>query len=353
MSVKNIFLWYLRGESTTAQRARRITKILLLLALFLILFNIVPIDEVIRAILSADPFYLLIGLALSFASTALTAVEMEPLTRNQGIRHNIWQILEINLAVKFYSQFTPTTLVGSGLRWYRLAQPGGKAAESLAALAFFRSLETFLTLTTGLAFWMLAGQVKSLGADLFWIVVIVLGIILSWIVVTRKSIPLYEWFKAHGGQFLERPLWRPLTRRMEKFLLAVSAYAHMPALDLLLAVFAGVASVMCGILSGTVLAQAVGIDIGFLEMGWIQAVVLFTTQLPFAVAGGLGIREVTLVALLATYGVGAELSLAFSFLLFVRGVIISLTGGITEGIQALRAARPKEAEPAPGNVKES
>lgn len=353
MSVKNIFLWYLRGESTAAQRARRITKILLLLALFIFLFWIVPVYKVVQAILAADPLYLLIGLVLSFASTALTAVEMEPLTRNQGIRHNLWQILEINLAVKFYSQFTPTTLVGSGLRWYRLSQPGGKVAESLAALAFFRSLETFLTLTTGLAFWMLAGQVKSLGANLFWIIVVILGIILSWILVTRKSIPLYEWFKTHGGQFLERPLWRPLTRRMEKFLVAVSAYAHMPALDLLLAVFAGVASVMCGILSGVVIAQAVGIEIGFLEMGWIQAVVLFATQLPFAVAGGLGLREATLVALLATYGVGAELSLAFSFLLFVRGVIISLTGGITEAVRALRSTQPKETEPATGNVKES
>lgn len=336
MSVKNTIRRFLWDDGKEMQRLRRWVKILLLLALFGVLFWIAPLKDVIAALLAADPLLLVVGMLLGFLSTALTAAEIEPLTRSQGIRRSVWQILEINLAVKFYSQFTPTTLVGSGLRWYRLAQPGDKTAEALAALAFFRVLETFLTVTTGLAFWILADQ-EQVQVNLAWLGLMIAVIIGGWYAVTRKSLEMYAWIKAHGAGFLEQARWRPLGRRIEKVLTAVSAYARMPALDLLAAAGAGLLSVLVGIASGMYLAQAVGIEIGYLDMGWIQALVLLTAQLPFAVAGGLGLREVTLVATLATFGIAAELALAFSFLLFARGLLISLLGGALEGLRALRS----------------
>lgn len=340
MPITKFIRWFLRDDGKDAQRLRRLVKFTLLLALFVGLFWIVPIDQVFQALLEADPLQMTIGMVLGFLATVLTAVELEPLTRHQGIRHNIWSILEINLAVKFYSQFMPTTLVGSGLRWYRLAQPGDLLAESLAAMAFFRVLETFLTVTMGLGFWVIAGQ-EHMQANLTWLALIVAAIIAGWVLVTRKSIPMYHWFKAHSRGWLDRPLWKPIDRKVLKYLEAISAYASIPARDLVLAVFAGVASVMLGVLSGLFLAHAVGIEISFLELGWIQAIILVTTQLPFAVAGGLGIREVTLVALLSGFGVSSELALAYSFLLFLRGIVTSLPGGATEAIRTLRAGPSK------------
>ncbi len=74
-------------------------------------------------------------------------------------------------------------------------------------------------------------------------------------------------------------------------------------------------------------------------MGWIQAVILFATQLPFTVAGGLGVREVTLVAILSSFGVSADQALALSFLIFFRGIILGLIGGLIEAIDTLRGKR--------------
>lgn len=351
MTLKQSLRWFWSSPAPEAQRLRRLARLLLLLALFISLFWVIPIQRVIQAILTADPFYLGLGLLLSFISTCLTALEMEPLTRKQGLRHSILEILEINLAVKFYSQFAPSSLVGSGMRWYRLAQPGGKVAESLAALAFFRLLETFLTLALGLGFWLVSGG-SSAEVNIFWVGAVILAVVLGWVLITRYSLSVYRWSRDHSGQLLERPLLKPLARRFEKFLVAVSAYADLPAPDLLLALTAGILSALAGITSGTYLAQAVGIQINFLTMGWIQAVMLLATSLPFAVAGGVGIREVTLVALLSAVGVSVELSLALSFLLFVRGVLISLIGGILEAVRALRERRasvPEPPDPRPEN----
>ena len=118
------------------------------------------------------------------------------------------------------------------------------------------------------------------------------------------------------------------------------------------AVFAFAAGLLTGIFSGLFLAWALGIEINFLNMGWIQAVVLLATQLPFAVAGGLGIREVTLVALLGTFGVSADLSLALSFLIFVRSILIGLLGGLIEAIGALRNKRSPTTDPVSDNIED-
>ncbi len=339
--------WFFLSPAPRARRARTFVKLSLVIGLFVIMFWVVPVEQVIQAMLSADPALLVAGMALGFVSLLLRAVEMEPLVRAQGIQHGVGSILAINLAVKFYTQFLPTSLVASGIRWYRLSQPGGKVAEALAALAFTRLLETFLNMTIGLAFWLLSAHL-TVQANAGWLALLILGIILFWIIITRYSQAIYDWFKGHTGGFLERPVLLPITRRFEKLLIAVSAYARMPFPNLLLAVSAGAASMFIGIASGVVLAFSVGIPLSFMEMGWVQALITLTTQLPFNIAGGLGFREVTLVAILATFGVAAELSLALSFLIFIRQLLISLLGGLIELIQTIRSRHAA----APGLVEE-
>jgi uncharacterized protein (TIRG00374 family) len=327
--------WFFGSPDPKARRLRWMVQLLFILALFASLFWVIPIQKVVRAILNANPLYFLVGLGLTFISTSLTAVQMKPLIQKQKLPHSTLEILEINLAVKFYSQFMPSSLVGSGVRWYRLAQPGGKVAESLAALAFFRVLETFLTLALGLGFW-LVSRGKTTNVNIAWVTAVILAIILGWTLITRYSLILFRWSKKHTGFWLEHPLLKPVVTRFEKFLAAITSYADMPAPGLLLAILAGTLSALAGIVSGTVLAWSVGIQVNFLTMGWIQAVILLATSLPFAVAGGVGIREVTLVALLAAEGINAELALALSFLLFVRGILIGLLGGLLEARRNLR-----------------
>jgi uncharacterized membrane protein YbhN (UPF0104 family) len=333
--------WFVRGTSPAARRARLGVKIAFLLVLFAGLFWIVPVDRVLTALISTNPRLFLIGLSFSILSTLLNAVELVPLIRKQGLQHRVDEVLEINLAVKFYSLFMPGSIVGSGYRWYRLSQPGGKPAQALAAMAFFRTLETFLNITFGMSFLVLSGQQIAPG----WVWLLIVGIVLGWFGLTRWSLPIYHWFKAHLGWLWRARLLKWGLRYLEKFLLALTDYADMPLSGLAIAVFSGVISLLAGAVSNLIIARSIGIDLSFLTMGWIYAVVILAAQLPFAFAGGLGIREVTLVAIMPTVGVSTDLALAFSFLLFVRGLIISVFGGILESIRILgnkRKSEPRE-----------
>lgn len=334
--------WFFLGTELEVQRARRLVKIIILLVLFSCLFWIIPIGNVFRALLKADPLYITLGLVLTIISASLTAVELEPLIRKQGIKRSILQILAINLSVKFYTLFAPSTLIASGVRWYRFAQPEGKVAQSLVALAFYRLLEDFLTLSLGLGFWILSGG-KEFQVNPGWIIILIMGIILFWTLVTRISMPVYLWLKQRTGHFWDRPVRRDILRRFEKLIVAVSDYADMTVIGLLIAIIAGLVSVLTGMISALYLAKSIGIELSFLQIGWIYSIVLLATQLPFTVAGGLGVREVTLVAILPSLGISADLALAFSFLLFIRGIPLSLLGGLIELVRSFRFGKSPDA----------
>jgi uncharacterized protein (TIRG00374 family) len=340
--------WVFWGSSPAAQRLRRLLKIGFLLILFAGLFWIIPLADVLAAILAADPRAFLIGFVFSFISTVLTAAQIRILAHKQGIHHSLGSVLSINLAAKFYSLFSPGTIVASGVKWYRLAQPDGKTAEALAALGFFRVSETFLNLGLGLVFLLASGRNLRLqeqaaaggseqlvggfnaSAGWIWLVLLVFGLALFWIAATRLGQPAYAHLRARSPRLWQISYLRPLLKYAEKLILAAASYADMSAWGLSMVVITGVVSQLSGIISNLFIAQSVGINLSFVDMGWIYSVTILVSQLPFAFAGGLGVREVTLVAILALFGVGAETALAFSLLLFLRGVLIALIGGFQE-----------------------
>jgi uncharacterized membrane protein YbhN (UPF0104 family) len=351
MQLRNFARWFLKSDQQNAQRARRLVKFAVVFGLLIALFWIVPIRSVIQALLKTNPLLFAVGVVLGLITIFLTSVQMKPLLDNQGIDRSIFQINNINLAVKFYLLVMPTSLVASGYRWYRFAQPEGKVTESFVALAFFRLFRTFLVLTIGLGFLLISIQ-QNYTFRVGWIVILVLGIIIIWIVITRYSIPIYRWFHKHAGFIFDRSFLQRFLNIVERILSSASSYADMPIPALLLSMSAGILAILVGFASGVYLARAIGIDLGFLELGWSLSVMTLTTQFTFSIMEGLGVREVTLVAVLSLFNISAEEALAFSFLIFCRGVIISLLGGLIEALNTLQNNRSTTPDTIPGEGKD-
>ena len=122
---------------------------------------------------------------------------------------------------------------------------------------------------------------------------------------------------------------------------AVRAKRYSPGLiaGLFVALFFGVSAHLVGIFSDLLMARSLGIEISYLDIGWIYAIIYIASTMPFAIAGGIGIRELTLVAILSTFGVKPEVALAFSLLIFARMAFVSITGGVLEMLQTLRKKR--------------
>lgn len=343
--------WFLISPESTPQRARRLLKILVLLGLFLALFWIVPMDKVIRALFAVDLKLFFLGVSLGLLAVLLTAIQMKPLLDNQKIQRSIGQIFAVNLAVKFYLLFTPTTIIASGVRLYRFSNPEGKYIEAFVALMYFRLFKTFLTLAIGLGFLAISAQ-GALRFNLVWIVLLILGIIVLWLLITRFSFPAHQWMDLRSGKLFNSKFLDWVLQKIEKLLEAALAYAHMPATGLLVTITSGILSYLAVIASTLMFAKSLGIDISFLEMGWIQAATSLVSQLPFTMAEGLGVREVTLVALLGTFNISSELALAMSFLIFIQGVLIAIMGGAVEAARILREKQLPKLGSNPGKTNE-
>ncbi len=335
MKLTEAVKWLWSDDTLSARRARWVLKIVLVLLLLIALFWVVDFREVIHALATADPLFLIIGFALTFLRVFLSAVQLMILVRKQGINLGVGQIIYINLSVKFYLLFLPGDLVGSGIRWYKLSQPSGKRAEALAAVAFNRLFDLFLIFVLGLGFWLLSSQ-DYVQIDGRQLVVLILLIILLWFILTRLSLPLSKIIASRAGGTYSPSFFQVGMQKLEKFLLAIANYADFSAWQLLFVTFVGISRQLVGIGSFVFLAKAVGIEMSFIDMGWIRSIVLLAAFLPFSFAGGLGVREITLVVVLSTFDVSAELAIAFSLLLLARGFLLGLAGGLLEAIHSLR-----------------
>lgn len=330
--------WLLFEQSHRAKKARWWLKAGILVALFAALFWIVPFSNVIDALRATNLWLFSLGFFFGLLASFFTALEMFFLVRRLDMPHSVFQIFSLNLSVKFYTMVTPTTLVGSGVRWIRLAQPTGKLSNSLAAMFFFRALETFLTVVFGAFFWIFSDQQKIELNGISFFILFVLAVFF-WIVLVQKSDQLREFVLRSMRGLVLGKAWQWFLEKAEKFMNALAAYRHLSAVELSLTIIAGLASLLCSVLTSLYLARALNLELTFMQMGWINSVVLLVTQLPFAGIGGLGTREVGLVTIMPLVGVLPEQALAFSFLLFVKGVLFSLLGGVVELVRLIEHGR--------------
>jgi uncharacterized membrane protein YbhN (UPF0104 family) len=75
-----------------------------------------------------------------------------------------------------------------------------------------------------------------------------------------------------------------------------------------------------------VAAWALGLEIPILLLVALMPVVFFLTLLPISVAGGLGVREMSFVFLLAFAGIDTEASFALALLLSLGAIITAVPG---------------------------
>lgn len=330
--------WFGPAASPRQNRIRQFLKLAFVLVLFLILNQFVDFQVIIEVIAGANPYYVIGGFTVYVGSIYLTALQFKILAKQEDIILSLNQIVAINLSIMFYLIFLPGAMVGSGLRWYKVSQARGKPTESFAAVAFNRLYDMFLIVVFGIGFWIISDQssTKSYAVGLFFILFL---IALLWIGITRISVPLSNLVKRLVEGTTEGTLLHVILEQTLKLLNATAVYGSISKTDLISLIVVGISRLLVGLVVYILLARSVGIDLPVTTMGWIRSVVLLFAFIPFTIAGGLGIREFGLIAMLSSFGFSAEVAVAFSILLLAQSVFFGLVGGIIEAVDAFRKGR--------------
>jgi len=317
---------------------RWLFMLLLLAGLLAAVFWVVPFEDVLAALKSAD--LLLVGLSVLtlFPLFYFDAQQIKIMAHKQGLKWSVHTIFRINLAVLFYQLFVPGTLVGSGIRWVRFSKIDNRPAETLAVMVYKRLVDFYITVFLAVGFLVLAqdqiNQNSALGFGLLTCAIIALWVILPALStqVTKalnyiqKRAPKNKWLRKILGGLIKATTgfadYRDLqVRRQVKILLL------------------GIGKQLLGLVGYLIMAQAVKIDITWLDMGWIWSASLLSIYLPINIGLGTSVRDIGTAALLIANGTPATLAIAFSVLLFFQHTVMALLGGLIELIQQIASSK--------------
>lgn len=325
---------------------KRLLRIVASVALIAGIFWFIPFREVIESFRKVRIEYVFIGFFLNLLSAWVETVQLWILLKRAAVPVGLWEVFETKMTTRFYAQFLPSELMAASVKFYRLAEPTKQWSEVMAALVFFRVVNMGSLTLLGLAFWaveMPTGPGRWIGLVLIAMTLLLLCVhlVLSSERVARAGRLVLEtrWFAWFKGKLVEKV--KAFTNK------TIESYRlfHASAFTIILIAIVRHA---IGIVSFWIVALALGVELSFLTIGWIRVVLHAIMSLPISLSG-IGVREGSLVLLLAEYGVSGADAVALAFLLFVINLAQNSLGGIFE-LKNMVRPKPKRDEAAPGGA---
>jgi uncharacterized protein (TIRG00374 family) len=308
------------GMKTVARYAFAV----IVLALILYLLDT---NDVIETMAGANIASVAIAVAWSLGTRFFAAVRLRLLLVMQGALLSLRRVYFVGLSAVFYGLLVPGgTIAAFMARFVQFAKDARVEAIG-AALVVDRVVATVFLLAVG------AVAIALDRADPLWAGVIVVGTVLATVAVLfgRRSVPwLSERMDSIAGDG-SSSRWRRLLADIGR---AFLNYSDATRSQMLIVVATSLIAHLCGCLAFYTIALGIELDLSFLTVCWIRSGIILSAMLPISVAG-LGVRELTAIALLAPLGFAEAEAVAFSILIFlVTPVTIGLIGGLGEAAGA-------------------
>jgi uncharacterized protein (TIRG00374 family) len=302
-----------------------ILKIIVSVILLIYLFTIVPLPKIISSLASAKIILVLAGLILSATVVFLSAAETKYLTKIQGLNLSVFSIIKIHLATSFYSLFLPGILSGGVIKWYKFSRRG-TSISAASVILFNRFLEIYFTVSIGFLFLLASSSMsyENKYTSIWFLAFLCLTLIYGCLFSKKLS-------ESFEKLFLKFFVPKAVMAKAERLIGAIKQFQnmqikhHFQILGLLFLYHS------IGIIVFFCFTKSLNIDISFWTIGWMRSAVNISVMIPLSFFG-LGIREGLLVFLLGQYCISASDSMALSFLLLSRSLLIAFIGGVFEFI---------------------
>jgi uncharacterized protein (TIRG00374 family) len=301
----------------------------------------IDVGQTLHVIASADPWYLLLALALMIVTILPMAWRWQLLLRAKGVEDNIPWLTRAYFVAYAAGQILPTSVGGDAVRIFETARRHpGHGDTGAATVLLERAIGGAATLVLAAVGFLLAVGHYDVGAYLWIEAFFVLAtIFLGFLLFSRRARPLLK---------LGRPVlaWVRLDKLVARVYHAMHSYRDH--VGVLLAVF----TITLGVQAIRVLAvwlsgKAVGIDLSPRPY-YVMGPLLFLVMLvPFTI-NGFAVRESFFVSFLGKVGVSPDQAFAAGFLFFVLTLLMAVPGALIlawEGMHGTSRARiPREAD---------
>jgi uncharacterized protein (TIRG00374 family) len=262
------------------------------------------------------PVLLLIGLLFA-------AIRWRHLLTSLEIRQKIRDLYAYYLVGVFYSIFLPGVMGGD------IVRIGICAKESNSSIGIITA-SVFIERVCGLIILFVMGSVVILWlpSDLLWALGdhVTRGLPAITALCVILVVAGFVIFRRFQDKYLAGKKRKGLVKRLVEMLHPVIRLPYSAFLGVI--IFSALFQI-AEILTCFTIAKALNIPVSLLLFFVIMPIVVIFTMLPVSL-GGLGVREGTLVFLLAKVGVLASDAVALSFLIYLNRIAIGAIGGITQ-----------------------
>lgn len=316
----------------TRRHIRGILQIVISVVLLALVLRQVHWSEVAAAVRGMNLAWLGLAWLLYLLGFVVRAVRWRALLAALGIRRPLRELTLWYLVGGFFNVILPTGFGGDAVRVVELAQDAARTGAALNSVVVDRYLGLIVLLAMGLAAGLLRPDLAA--GPILWLMALLFvgGIAGAWL--------------------LSRPWWQRRAADASPLGRLVRA-SRLPAIAGGLGQYGGAA-----LLRGL----AASLAFNLLQIGWNVAIAtglglrlpaalyfvfvpLTSVALLLPAFGGLGVRELTYVTLLATAGVAEPKALALSLGVYAITVATGLVGGVLYLAQGLRRAGARAPRP--------
>ncbi len=308
-----------------------------------------------RQVVSSARWECVLGVWLSTAVFFwLQCLTMEMILRKQDCRVGVNTLFGVSCITAFYSLILPGIL-STGVKWYILKRLTGKGSQVLSSMLYNQVTLSVVMAGIGLAALVVTNPTKTLfpGVQSTWIVPVVSGAVLMLIVLISALLLNGRTGGSVMRLFQGAMRWLPGGLRDKGLAMLAQIGVFQTAglrFHLIVAVINAFNTLLVGLLIYYFAARAayIGVSVGVLL--WLCAIIFLLSKVPITVAN-LGVREVTLVGLLAGYGVGRSEALLMSMILFSSLIFMAALGGVYQlvwWVGKIRGGGDRDAEPTRG-----
>lgn len=283
------------------------------------------IIEIITVIKSAKLFYVTLAFILYLFCRYIMAYQSKIVLVNQGIKFSTFRIFIINLESSVYDLFIPGGVGSSAVKWYKFSKPEGKRVQAFTSITVIRLINVLIMIVIGVFALLLNNPFNSFSLN-----VVIISFIIS-MVFFQLAI-----FNKMTSTFIEKHLNNLLrfipefvSEKVIKFMESFNKLKRLSVRDILVIIFVSIFLHLLNIFIFFVISISINMVLSVLVIAWITSTVLLINMIPISISG-LGVREGSLLFLLDKYHIPDSEVLAFSFIIFGIGTIISLVGGVIE-----------------------
>ncbi len=259
----------------------------------------------------------------------IASIKMQLILRKQGCDVNLATLLGTSAITSFYSMVMPGSL-STAVKWYILKKDTGKGIHVFSGMIYNQLSEIVVMMLLGLTTLMVTNPTSILLPDVKnqWLLPVGCGILISAIIfvcllvldgrIAAKSI---EWLRCLVRHFPVK-----IRQRSEEILEQIAIFHTVTfRFHLVVGLLTLAASFVGGVVIYMLSAKGANIAVPIGVFIWLPTVIYILGRIPITIAN-LGVREVTLVWVLAGYGVEKSSALLMSMLIFSVHIILAAIG---------------------------